>query len=135
MLRMISVTSSLTPGIVENSCSTPSMRMLVTAAPGMRRQQRAAQGVAERVAEAGLEGLDDEAAAVVRDDLFAEGGALCDEHWCFLSVGDRYMTPMFSPVSSRRPVHLCPWPGRTQPVCRVRRSRTRHTDGVGQFLE
>ena len=34
-LRMISVTSSLTPGIVENSCSTPSMRMLVTAAPGM----------------------------------------------------------------------------------------------------
>ena len=35
MLRMISVTSSLTPGIVENSCSTPSMRMLVTAAPGM----------------------------------------------------------------------------------------------------
>ena len=35
MLRMISVTSSLTPGIVENSWSTPSMRMLVTAAPGM----------------------------------------------------------------------------------------------------
>ena len=34
-LRMSSVTSSLTPGIVENSCSTPSMRMLVTAAPGM----------------------------------------------------------------------------------------------------
>ena len=35
MLRMISVTSSLTPGMVENSCSTPSIRMLVTAAPGM----------------------------------------------------------------------------------------------------
>ena len=35
MFRMISVTSSLTPGIVENSWSTPSMRMLVTAAPGM----------------------------------------------------------------------------------------------------
>jgi hypothetical protein len=32
---MMSVTSSLTPGTVENSCSTPSMRMLVTAAPGM----------------------------------------------------------------------------------------------------
>nr|AYF60800.1 hypothetical protein AIPHOLCO_00038 [uncultured Frankia sp.] len=33
--RIRSVTSSLTPGTVENSCSTPSMRMLVTEAPGM----------------------------------------------------------------------------------------------------
>ena len=32
-LRTMSVTSSLTPGIVENSCATPSMRTLVTAAP------------------------------------------------------------------------------------------------------
>src|SRR5665647_2985963 len=35
MFRMISVTSSLTPGTVENSCSTPSIRMEVTAAPGL----------------------------------------------------------------------------------------------------
>ena len=35
MFRMMSVTSSLTPATVENSCSTPSMRMLVTAAPGI----------------------------------------------------------------------------------------------------
>jgi hypothetical protein len=35
MLRMISVTSSLTPGTVVNSCSTPSIRMDVTAAPGI----------------------------------------------------------------------------------------------------
>ena len=35
MLRIISVTSSFTPGTVENSWSTPSMRMEVTAAPGM----------------------------------------------------------------------------------------------------
>ena len=35
MFRMISVTSSLTPGTVVNSCRTPSMRMLVTAAPGI----------------------------------------------------------------------------------------------------
>jgi hypothetical protein len=35
MLRMISVTSSLAPLTVLNSCSTPSMRMDVTAAPGM----------------------------------------------------------------------------------------------------
>ena len=34
-LRMRSVTSSFTPGTVVNSCRTPSMRMLVTAAPGM----------------------------------------------------------------------------------------------------
>ena len=33
--RMMSVTSSLTPSTVVNSCSTPSMRMLVTAAPGI----------------------------------------------------------------------------------------------------
>ena len=33
--RMTSVTSSFTPGIVVNSCSTPSIRMLVTAAPGI----------------------------------------------------------------------------------------------------
>ncbi|SKW89648.1 Uncharacterised protein [Mycobacteroides abscessus subsp. abscessus] len=33
--RMMSVTSSFTPGTVVNSCSTPSIRMLVTAAPGM----------------------------------------------------------------------------------------------------
>ena len=32
-LSTMSVTSSLTPGIVENSCATPSMRTLVTAAP------------------------------------------------------------------------------------------------------
>ena len=35
MLRMISVMSSLTPGTVVNSCSTPSTRMLVTEAPGI----------------------------------------------------------------------------------------------------
>ena len=80
MLRMISVTSSLTPGMVENSCSTPSMRMLVTAAPGMRREQGAAQRVAERVAEAGLERLDDEPRARVVDDVLGQGGALCNEH-------------------------------------------------------
>src|ERR687893_1535458 len=33
-LRMMSTTSSLTPGIVENSWLTPSMRTFVTAAPG-----------------------------------------------------------------------------------------------------
>src|SRR5918995_97439 len=32
-LRMMSTTSSLTPSIVENSCETPSIRILVTAAP------------------------------------------------------------------------------------------------------
>ena len=33
--RMRAVTSSFTPGTVENSCRTPSILMLVTAAPGM----------------------------------------------------------------------------------------------------
>ena len=35
MLRMSSVTSSFTPGTVVNSWRTPSIRMLVTEAPGM----------------------------------------------------------------------------------------------------
>ena len=35
MLRMISVTSSLTPGTVANSWSTPSIRIEVREAPGM----------------------------------------------------------------------------------------------------
>ncbi len=34
MLRTISVTSSLTPGIVENSCNTPSILIDDTATPG-----------------------------------------------------------------------------------------------------
>ena len=35
MFRMMSVTSSLHPGMLENSWLTPSMRTVVTAAPGM----------------------------------------------------------------------------------------------------
>src|ERR1044071_9827400 len=60
-LRMISVTSSLTPGTGVNSCRVPSMRMLGTAA-------------------AGVEGRDDEARAGLGDRLYGQGGALCDEH-------------------------------------------------------
>ena len=79
---MTSVTSSLTPSMVENSWSTLSILMLVTEAPGIEREEGTAERVAERVAEAGLERLDDEPGAEVVDDLFREGGALCDEHWC-----------------------------------------------------
>ena len=50
------------------------------------RQQGAAQRVAERVAEAGLERLDDEPRPVVGDRLFGEGGTLCDQHVYFLSA-------------------------------------------------
>src|SRR3546814_7323314 len=52
-------------------------------------QERPAQGVAERVAEARLQGLDHEPRAVVGDDLFGQGGALCDEHWGFLRSEQR----------------------------------------------
>ena len=48
--------------------------------PGDRGQQGAAQRVAERVAEAGLERLDDEPRPVVGDRLFGEGWALGDQH-------------------------------------------------------
>src|SRR5438876_504389 len=48
--RMMSVTSSLTPATVENSCTTPAIRMRVTAAPGMddRRVARLGPGEHER---------------------------------------------------------------------------------------
>ena len=77
---MISVTSSLTPSMVENSWRTLSTLMLVTEAPGIERQEGTAKRVAERVAEAGLQGLDDEPRAELVDGLFRQGGALCDEH-------------------------------------------------------
>lgn len=56
MFRMISVTSSFTPGIVENSCWMPSIWMLVTAAP-CRGGQHAAQSIAKRMAVATLRRL------------------------------------------------------------------------------
>jgi hypothetical protein len=44
------------------------------------RQQRAPQRVAEGVAEAGLQGLDDEPGAELVHDLFGQDRTLCDEH-------------------------------------------------------
>src|SRR5699024_6770554 len=51
------------------------------------REQGTTQGVADGVAEAGLEGLDDEPRTVVGEDLFAEVRALCDEHGVLPSHG------------------------------------------------
>jgi hypothetical protein len=48
-------------------------------------QQGAAKRVAQRVAEAGLEGLDDEPRTELVDRLLGKGGTLCDEHWLFPS--------------------------------------------------
>ena len=53
---------------------------------GDRREQAATQRVADRVAEAGLQGLDDEAAAELADLLLGQSGTLCDEHYVFLSI-------------------------------------------------
>src|SRR6478609_7965019 len=50
---------------------------------GDRAQQGTAQRVAERVAEARLEGLDDEPRTELVDGLFRQGGTLCDEHLFF----------------------------------------------------
>src|SRR5690606_33329897 len=57
------------------------------------REQGATEAVAERVAEARLERLDDETAPVLGDDVLREEWTLCDEHGDFLPTGDRYMTP------------------------------------------
>ena len=62
---MMSVTSSRTPGSVVNSCATPSILTAVTAAPSSDEEQDAAQRVPEGVAEAAVERLDHEDAAVL----------------------------------------------------------------------
>ena len=54
----MSTTSSCTPSMLVYSCSTPSISTSVMARAGHRRQQHAAQRIAERVAEAALERLD-----------------------------------------------------------------------------
>ena len=64
-LRMRSVVSSIAPGMGENSCSTPSTRTAVMAAPSMRGEQHAPQRVAHRGGEPALEGLRGEAAEIV----------------------------------------------------------------------
>ena len=80
MFRMRSVTSSLTPGhggeLVQHAVDPDAGDR----GAGDRGEQRAAQRVAEGVAEAGLQRLDDEPGAVLVDDLFGQGGPLCDEH-------------------------------------------------------
>ena len=72
----MSVTSSLTPGTVENSWATPSMRTLVIGGAAQRGEQDAAEAVAEGVAEALVERLDREGAAAVVDLLGGDAGDL-----------------------------------------------------------
>jgi hypothetical protein len=77
---MMSVTSSVIPVMVSNSWSASSKRTAVMAAPGID-ESSAAQRIAERVAEAGLERADGELLAVVL--LLADcldRGALNDQH-------------------------------------------------------
>src|SRR5258708_5054017 len=69
------------------------------------RQERPAQRVAEGVAEARLERLDEEPRAVLVDDLLGEGGALCDEHVYYLQCQGR---PLFTG-------HSCGAPARESP--------------------
>jgi hypothetical protein len=65
MLSTMSVTSSRTPGIEENSCSTPSICTAVTAAPRSDDSKHAAQRIAERQAKAALQRFGDDGQALV----------------------------------------------------------------------
>src|SRR5690606_2995450 len=60
--------------------------------PRNGRQQGTAQRVADGVAEARLQRLDDEPGAVLFEGLFGEGGSLSDQHWVL-------------PLSPRRPLY------------------------------
>ena len=78
---MMSVTSSVTPGDGVELVQGVVEADLRDGRAGDRRQQRATQGVAERVAEAGLERADGEPLAValgLADRL--DRGALDDQH-------------------------------------------------------
>lgn len=57
------------------------------------RQQRAAQGVAEGVAETGLERLDDELRTVGVDVFLGQLGR-CEMSMCFSFVGNHYLMPV-----------------------------------------
>ena len=86
MLRMISVTSSFTPGMVLNSCSTPSRRMLVTAAPGIDDRRLRRRELPIVYPKPGSSGSMHELAAELGDLLLGQGRTLCDEHDVFLSI-------------------------------------------------
>ena len=76
------------------------MRMLRDGRTGDRGEERAAQGVAEGVAEARLQRLDHEPGAELVDDLFGQRGTLSDQHCVIPSVmGARYLTPAATEVS------------------------------------
>ena len=75
MFRMMSVTSSITPCRLVNSCSAPLILMCVTAAPSRRGKQDAAQAVADGGAEAAFERLGDELAVGVGRNLLVADDA------------------------------------------------------------
>ena len=58
-----------------------------------RGQEGTTQGVTQRVAEPGLEGLQGETGAQVADLFFGQDGSLCNEHVYSFLAGARYMTP------------------------------------------
>ena len=72
----MSVTSSLTPGTVENSCDDPLDADAGDRGTAQRGEQDAAEAVAEGVAEALVERLDGEVAATVVDFLGGDTGDL-----------------------------------------------------------
>src|SRR4051812_20511517 len=78
-LRTMSVTSSFTPEMVENSCAAldPNARH---GGAGERAQQHPPERVAERVAEASVERLDRKRASIVLDLLGRNLGGLELEH-------------------------------------------------------
>ena len=79
--KMMSLTSSFTPGRYVNSCSASSKRTWVTAAPGIDDSRVRRSDAAEGVPEAGIERADRETLMVlVRLADRLDGWALDDEH-------------------------------------------------------
>ena len=95
---MMSVASSTTPGIGENSWSTPSIFTAVIAAPSIDESSTRRKRVADRRAEAALERLRVEPAEPVGECFALEIEALgalktFPEHCCVLSPTGRQPRP------------------------------------------
>ena len=132
----MSATSSCTPGIVENSCSTPSMRTAGDRRALERRQQHAAQRVAERHAEAALERLALEA-AVVSVKVASSTSSSARSNEVSPVLRDQFLLHRHQPPSMPRPRFVCaaiPMESSGAPKARVQLDDELLVDGQGDVL-
>jgi hypothetical protein len=112
-VQQMLTTSSCTPSIDEYSCTTPAIVTSVGAWPDHRRQQHAAQRVAQRVAVATLERLQRDLGAVAAKRLDVDG-------FGFQQIGSAFRLPSIpsarytDKADEQNPVLVAAVPGKTE---------------------